>query len=286
MSAAVRVERADRIVTLRLNRPERRNALDVAAMVLLADRLEELTGRDDARCLVLTGTDGAFCAGADLPRGDVPGRSENQAMMDAVTRVVTSLVHSPVPILAAVEGPAVGVGASIAFSCDLVLASTEAFFLLPFTGIGLVPDGGATLTVAASIGRARAMRMALLTERLPAAEAYEAGLIARLCTPGELESEVATTANALINGATRALGRAKAVINDHTLPGLDAVLARETAEQLPLLEGSEHLEGVRAFRERRRPTFGDGSSGSKCEPAITHQTVDAADASSNLSANH
>ncbi|MBD8605418.1 enoyl-CoA hydratase/isomerase family protein [Aeromicrobium sp. CFBP 8757] len=159
------------------------------------------------------------------------------------------------PIIARVVGSAAGVGASIAFACDLVVASRRSFFLLPFTGNGLLPDGGATLTVAASIGRARALRLALLRERLTAPAAFDAGLIATVCEESEIDRLVRDWAAQLAGGATTALSRTKAAINSSTLGGLAAALHRETEEQLPLLVSADHREGVKAFFEHRPPEF-------------------------------
>ena len=257
MPDAILLDVADGVARLTLDRPTRRNALDLSAMSALADRIDRVSRRVDVRCLVLAGSGGAFCSGADLPDAETgfAGREENVAMLTTAGRVVTRLVRAPVPVVAEVEGPAAGVGASIALACDIVIASRSSYFLLPFTGIGLVPDGGATLTVAASIGRARAMRMALLQERLPATAAFDAGLIAMVFEPEELPWRTAETARRLADGATRALARTKATVNAHTLAGLDAALARETEEQLPLLEAWEFREGVSAFRDRRPPDY-------------------------------
>ncbi len=251
------LEVADGVARVTLDRPARRNALDLSAMSALAGRIDEVSRRDDVRCLVLAGSGGAFCSGADLPEAgvDPAGREENVAMLSAAGRVVTGLVRAPVPVVAEVDGPAAGVGASIALACDLVIASRSSYFVLPFTGIGLIPDGGATLTVAASIGRARAMRMALLQERLPATAAFDAGLIAMVCEPGELAHRTAETVRTLADGATRALARTKAAVNEQALAGLDTALARECGEQLALLDSWEFREGVSAFRERRPPDY-------------------------------
>jgi enoyl-CoA hydratase len=244
-----------RVARVRLNRPERRNAVSLKDMRELGRVIAVMSGREDVHCIVLSGAGGAFCAGADLPDGGFPDDEESAAMMAAVTPVILGIVQAPVPVIAQVDGAAAGVGASMALACDLVIASTRAFFLLPFTGIGLMPDGGATLTVAATLGRARAMRLALLNERLPAVDARDAGLIAMVCEPDDLPETVAAIAADLAGGATRAIAATKAAINAQTLGGLDLALAEEARLQLPLLRSWEYREGVTAFRERRRPDF-------------------------------
>ncbi len=249
----IRVERAGSIVTLILDRPSRRNALDLPAAQLLADHIDEFSVAGNVRCLVIAGAGRTFSAGADLPEGgeDLPGPE----MMAAVTRLITGLVGLPLPVIAKVEGAAVGVGASIAFACDLVFASSSSYFSLPFLGLGLVPDGGATLTIASSAGRARAMRLALLGERLSASDAFDAGLIAQVCEPDDLDGRVEAAADALAAVPAAAFAGTKALINANALAGFEAALARESREQVSRLESWEFREGVAAFRERRRPRF-------------------------------
>ena len=157
----------------------------------LARLVEEATARDDVRVVVLTGTGGAFCTGADLSGADAHERFDVRAL-DAANRIVRAITNLDKPVVAAVNGVAAGVGCSAALAADLVVAAESASFLLAFTRIGLMPDGGATATVAASIGRARAMRMALLAEPLPAREAYDAGLVSHLVPDAELPAVVAS----------------------------------------------------------------------------------------------
>jgi enoyl-CoA hydratase len=257
----------DGIATIVMDGPSSRNALDVSAMELLADELDRLERLDDVRCLILTGAGGAFSAGADLdamqsssgPDGDraraAEELSQNRTMMSVVSRAITSLISFRTPVIARVDGAAAGVGASIALACDLVIASRRAFFLLPFTGIGLIPDGGATLTVAASIGRARALRLALLRERLTATAAYEAGLIAAVCEESDLDQVVSDWAAQLADGPPTALSRTKAAINTTTLGDLATTLTRESDEQVSLLASPDYREGVEAFFDHRQPDF-------------------------------
>ena len=156
-----------------------------------------------------------------------------------------------------VQGPTAGVGVSLALACDLVIASEKAFFLLAFTKIGLMPDGGASALVAASVGRARAMKMALLAERLPADEALAAGLITAVHPAGNLEAEADKVIGRLLAGPALAYAKTKQAINGATLSDLDAALARETAGQHVLLNSHDLREGIKAFQEKRDPTFTD-----------------------------
>jgi enoyl-CoA hydratase len=172
-------------------------------------------------------------------------------------RAVRAIVNLPRPVVAVVQGPTAGVGVSLALACDLVIASEKAFFLLAFTKIGLMPDGGASALVAASIGRARAMKMALLAERLPAADALAAGLVSAVYPAPDLESEATKVIERLLAGPAVAYAKTKQAVNGATLPELDAALARETAGQHILLSSHDLREGIRAFQEKRDPVFTD-----------------------------
>ena len=146
---------------------------------------------------------------------------------------------------------------SLALACDVVVASEKAFFLLAFTKIGLMPDGGASALVAAAIGRIRAMRMALLAERISATEAYDFGLVSSVHPADELESAVATVIDTLVSGPAISLRKTKQAINAATLTELESAIGREVDGQAVLLTSRDFREGTRAFQEHRRPTFTD-----------------------------
>ena len=145
-------------------------------------------------------------------------------VLDAANRAVRSIVNLPQPVVAVVQGPAAGVGASLALASDVVLASEKAFFMLAFTKIGLMPDGGASALIAAAVGRIRAMRMALLAERIPAAEAYEWGLVTAVYPADEFDAEVDKVISTLVSGPAVALRKTKNAINAATLTELEAAL--------------------------------------------------------------
>jgi enoyl-CoA hydratase len=171
-----------------------------------------------------------------------------------VVRAITAL---PRPVVAVIQGPAAGVGVSLALACDLVLASDKAFFMLAFTKIGLMPDGGASALIAAAIGRMRAMRMALLAERLPAADALAAGLVSAVYPADDFEAEVDKVVSGLLSGPAVAFGKTKDAINAATLSELEAALQRELAGQSVLLKSPDFREGATAFQERRTANFTD-----------------------------
>lgn len=161
----------------------------------------------------------------------------------------------PKPVLAAVNGPAVGIGCSLALTCDLVLAAESAYFLLAFVNIGLVPDGGSSVLVPARAGAGRAAEMALLGERVPAALGRAWGLVDRLASDDSFEEEVDALAERLATGPTRAYAGAKQQLNAHVYAGLDEQLELEASQQQELAGSDDFGEGVMAFLEKRAPRF-------------------------------
>ena len=147
--------------------------------------------QDDVRVIVLSGAGRAFCSGADIGGGgELAEEGGPAATLDGASRLVAAVRDVPRPVVSVVQGPCAGVGVSVALSADLVLASSKAFFMLAFTKIGLMPDGGATALVAASMGRAKAMRMAMLAERLPADEAESLGLVSHVFDADTFDKDV------------------------------------------------------------------------------------------------
>ena len=255
------VHREDGVLRLVLDRPDRLNAVTAAMLHGLADQVEAVAADASVRVVVLTGSGRAFCSGADLAGDGIDPRSlPSPPTLDAAERLVHGLQAAPQPVVAAVNGPAVGIGCSIALACDLVVAAESAYFLLSFTNIGLMPDGGATLLVPSSIGRALAMEMALVPERVPAAQARQWGLIHRAVPDADLDGAVSALVARLAAGPRDAQAAAKRAVNHATLPGLDAALARERAGQVELLRTADFAEGVAAFAARRPPAFPSAAS--------------------------
>jgi enoyl-CoA hydratase len=253
--AHVLVTRTGDVTEITLNRPDVMNALTVHVLESVAAAFETATG-DGTRVVVLRAAGAAFCSGADLTDDEL-GRPDVQArVIDIANGFVKAVADAAIPVVSVIQGPAVGMGLSIALAADLPIMSASAYLLLGFTKIGLMPDGGASALTAAGIGRAAVMRMALLAERVPADRAFELGLVAAAVPAEELESEVDRVVALLANGAPHALGETKRAINDLVLGDLDDALAAERAGQLRLLTDPDFAEGVAAFRERRAPTFG------------------------------
>jgi 2-(1,2-epoxy-1,2-dihydrophenyl)acetyl-CoA isomerase len=255
----VLVERAGAAVTLTLSRPQARNAVDAALRAELRARLEEVGADDGVRAVVLTGAGGAFSAGADLKAGfDVTPEGHPDvytALTEDYHPIITALRTMPKPVIAAVAGPAAGVGCSFALACDLVLAAESAYFLLAFVNIGLVADGGSSLLIPARAGFARAAEMALLGERIPAPKALEWGLVNRVVPDDRLAGEAAQLAERLANGPTRSYAGTKRQLNAWMYPGMAEQLELEASIQQQMAASEDFREGVQAFVEKRPPRF-------------------------------
>jgi enoyl-CoA hydratase len=251
----LQVDERGGVLRLTLDRPDRMNALTAEMTDGLALHLERAQSNHDLRAVVIAGNGPGFCGGADIGGEAAIDRFDVRAL-DRANRMVRAVIALDVPVIAAVHGVAAGVGCSLALACDLVVAAEGATFLLPFTSIGLMPDGGATATVAASIGRARAMRMALLAEPLHAHDAYAAGLVSHLVADeGAVRLTVETVLSWLLMGPPLAYAATKRAVNAATLGHLEMALDRERTGQTVLLRTADAAEGMRAFTERRRPTY-------------------------------
>ncbi|GAY17700.1 enoyl-CoA hydratase [Mycobacterium sp. shizuoka-1] len=247
------------LLTVMLNRPDSLNSLNAVMLRTLADVLEHAAGDDQVRVVRLGGAGRGFSSGAGISADDQANRSPDtpdEVLVEA-NRTVRAIVNLPKPVVAVVHGPAAGVGVSLALACDVVLASEKAFFLLAFTKIGLMPDGGASALVAAAVGRIRAMRMALLAERISATDAFDYGLVSAVYPADELEAGVAAVVEKLESGPAVALRKTKQAINAATLTELEAAIGRESEGQRVLLASKDFREGTRAFQEHRTPDFTD-----------------------------
>jgi enoyl-CoA hydratase len=254
------VSLTDGVLAVTLNRPDSLNSLTAAMFETVADVLERAASDPAVRVVRLGGAGRGFSSGAGIGATDHANPGANGAPEDvlrAANRAIRSIVTLPKPVVSVVQGPAAGVGVSLAIAADIVLASEKAYFLLAFTKIGLMPDGGASALVAASIGRARAMRMALLAERLSADDALAAGLVSAVYPADDLEAEVNAVIDTLKSGPAVALRQTKQAINAATLTELDGALGRETEGQLSLLASRDFQEGAKAFQQRRAATFTD-----------------------------
>jgi enoyl-CoA hydratase len=253
------VELAGGVLSVTMNRPDSLNSLTAAMFRTISSTLQRAATDRRVKVVRLGGAGRGFSSGAGISDEDQSQKSVDgpASVLDAANDAVRSIVNLPQPVVAVVQGPAAGVGVSLALACDVVLASEKAFFMLAFTKIGLMPDGGASALIAAAVGRIRAMRMALLAERIPASEAYEWGLVTAVHPAEELDSEVDKVISTLLHGPAVSLRKTKHAVNAATLTELEAAIGRETEGQMVLLVSHDFREGARAFQERRKPDFTD-----------------------------
>jgi enoyl-CoA hydratase/carnithine racemase len=245
----VSVEHDGAVLRIRLDRPEKLNAVDTPMLDELSARIRGAETDESIRAVLLTGAGRGFCSGGDLTGGDTAGAA------DAANRVVRAITSLPKPVVAGVHGAAVGFGCALALSCDLVVAAPSAYFQLAFTRVGLMPDGGASVLLPGLIGRARTARMAMTAERVSAAIAFEWGMISHLTGEDDYQSVLADVLRSVSDGPTLAFGWTKRALAAATLTGLGPVQAIEAEGQLALIETTDFREGARAFRERRAPEF-------------------------------
>lgn len=253
------VNNDDAVRTLALNRPASLNAFTAELHAELIAALDAAAADSTVRCVVLTGTGRAFCAGQDLADPAVaPGAD---GLGDVVERWYTPLclriASMPVPVVAAVNGVAAGAGASIALGCDLVLAAESANFIQAFAKIGLMPDSGGTWLLPRLVGRSRALGLTLLGDKLSAAEAERIGLIWRAVPDAQLATEAQTLAQRLAAMPTRALVATRNAIDAGAQLDFAGSLALEAAGQRELGAAPDYAEGVAAFRAKRAPKFTD-----------------------------
>lgn len=250
MSTSVLTDVTDDVTTITINRPESLNALNEQTFQAIGAAVNEAAA--NSRALILTGSERAFSSGADLQGG---ADKREGIDLTGANAIIAAILDLPIPSIAAVSGPAAGIGCSLALACDYLVMSEKSYLMLPFTKIGLMPDGGATALVAASAGRHRALRMALTGEKLQAADAYDWGLASEVVAAGNHLARAEDVAAVFAQGPPQALAASKRAINRASLPELDASFGREVKDQDALRASRDFAEGVAAFLDKRSPVF-------------------------------
>ncbi len=252
-----------------LNRPDALNAWNEQFGRDLLDAVSTVAADESTRAVLITGAGRGFSSGADLKEQrdarardsatrdtSVGGLPDLSARLKEIYHpVITALREMPKPVVAAVNGPAVGIGCSLALAADLIVAADSAYFLLAFVNIGLVPDGGSTAFLPARVGYARAAEMAMLGERVPAQQALDWGLINQIVADDELEPVSTALLERLANGPTRSYAGAKRLLNRRMYADLAGQLDAEAEAQRDQGQSKDFIEGVIAFVEKRPPNF-------------------------------
>jgi 2-(1,2-epoxy-1,2-dihydrophenyl)acetyl-CoA isomerase len=257
----VDVRRDGGATTIELNRPQALNAWNAQLGHDLLAALREAAGDASVRAVVITGGGRAFSSGADLK--DISGGDTTSDGRPDVYKTLTERYHPimlairemPKPVVASVNGPAVGIGCSLALCCDLIVAAQSAYFLLAFVNIGLVPDGGSSLLVPSRVGMARASELSMLGERLPAEQALQWGLINRVVADDELAEQTAALAARLASGPTRSYAGAKRQLNNWLYARIEEQLELEAQLQQEMAGSEDFVEGAMAFAQKRPPRF-------------------------------
>ena len=242
-----------------LNRPDALNAWNEQFGRDLLDAVTTVGADDSIRAVLITGAGRGFSSGADLKeqrgadQGGLPDLSAR--LKDVYHPIIAGLRRMPKPVLAAVNGPAVGIGASLAFAADIVIARESAYFSLAFVNIGLVPDGGSSLFVPERAGFARATAMAMLGERVPAKRALDWGLVNQVVPDDELGPVSSALLERLANGPTASYAGSKRLLNRRMYADLAGQLDAEAEAQRAQGNSKDFTEGVVAFVEKREPNF-------------------------------
>jgi 2-(1,2-epoxy-1,2-dihydrophenyl)acetyl-CoA isomerase len=255
----VNLQRAGGVARIELNRPEKMNAWDRQLGLDLRAAVERVSEDPEVRAVLLTGSGRGFSSGADLSAGFEPtpeGHPDvHTALVERYHPIIVGVRNMPKPVVAAVQGPAVGIGCSLALAADFVVAAEAAYFLLAFVNIGLVPDGGSSAFIPARIGLTRATEMAMLGERVHAPRALEWGLINAVHAADELPAAADALAQRLAAGPTKSYAGAKRQLNAWVYEGLEPQLELEADIQQEQAETADFAEGALAFLQKRPAEF-------------------------------
>ena len=247
------------VARVTIDRPTRRNAVDLPTLAALRAAFEQIATDATVRAVVLTGAGEAFCAGADLAAtsaADIARFDVSAALRDYNNPVVLAIRNCPVPVIARVDGPAAGVGMNFALACDLIIASERATFGQVFVKIGLMPDGGSTYTLPRLVGYHKAFELMAFGDLIPAAEAARLGIVSRVVSAAELDATVEAVAARLVASPREALAGIKAGLRHGETSDLAGALAFEAARQDACFHSPDFAEGVAAFLGKRAPRFG------------------------------
>lgn len=250
---------ANGIFTVTLNRPDKLNSFNFEMADQIKETLMEAESNEEVRCVLLTGTGRAFCAGQDLAEATEvskdPDRDLSEIVYHTYIPIIKGIRELEKPVVCAVNGTAVGAGANIALACDIVIASEDANFIQSFSQIGLIPDSGGTYILPRLIGLARATALTFLGEKVSAKEAVEMGMIWKSYPADSFMEEAKAVASKLAKMPTRGFGLTKRAFNAGFSNSLEEQMKLEAKLQAEAGETHDYNEGVQAFLEKRKPEF-------------------------------
>ena len=257
MNKSIQLHIQDKVGTITLNRPEVYNSFNREMAFAMQDTLDACEKNEDVRAIVITGSGKAFGAGQDLKEVTNPDLNPGfeKILDEHYNPIITRIRNINKPIIAAVNGVAAGAAANIALACDIVIADENASFIQAFSKIGLIPDSGGTYFLPRLIGFQKAIAIAMLGDKISAAEAEKIGMIYKVSASESFEEDVQNTAVKLADMPTKALGIIKELFNASMSNSLEEQLKLESKLQIVAANTQDYAEGVAAFMEKRKPKF-------------------------------
>jgi 2-(1,2-epoxy-1,2-dihydrophenyl)acetyl-CoA isomerase len=247
--------------TVTLNRPAKRNAIDIELRIALAEAIESADADPAIRVIVLTGAGRVFCSGGDIATMQRMPAERALDRLHLAQRVIRAIWNTPKPVLAAVEGSAYGAGTALAAACDRVIAARDATFATTFTNVGLAGDMGISISLPARVGVARARQMLMLPAPMSAPQALELSLIDAVAEPGQALESALRDARQLAAGPRHSHGVIKALLTNPGTVDPFELLEREAVCQSKLFDTDDFAEGIAAFHQKRQPVFGGRQGG-------------------------
>jgi enoyl-CoA hydratase/carnithine racemase len=254
MTEHVLVEKSDKLLILTLNRPDKKNALTRAMYKTLANQISAADGDPNVRCILIKAQGDMFTAGNDLADFAAVGNSTSAPQPEDANPLLPALAKARTPIVAAVNGRAVGVGVTMLLHCDMVFLSEDAALIAPFVNLALVPEAGSSLLMPLRIGHVRAFEMFVLGEPVSAEKAVNWGIANRTVPAADLHSVARSAAIAIASRAPASVVATKSLMRDETV--LLARMTQESGHFIRQLKSAEFKEAFTAFSERRPPDFG------------------------------
>ena len=241
------------VVRLRINRPDVRNALNMEVRHVLAHLFQEMSRAEDVRCVVLTGNEKAFAAGADIK--EMAGAGAIDMMLRGIHHLLQPIADFPKPLIAAVNGYALGGGCELAMHADIIIAGEHAQFGLPEVKVGVMPGGGGTQRLVRAVGKFKAMKILLTGEIVSAQMAYEMGLVSEVVPDSQVENRALELAAQIAALPPLSVAQIKEVILAGQNASLESALIMERKALHLLFASEDQKEGMRAFLEKRKPVF-------------------------------